>query len=109
MAKKRINHIFEDGKEKKRCSACREYKELSEFNAKADRWDKLSNECIRCLSTRNKRRCDPNFRFPDYVQTREEVEEYLKNCRYKTSRRIDEQKIKKKEKSEKENENYKIK
>ena len=50
-----------------------------------------------------------SFRFPDYVQTREEVEEYLKNCRYKTSRRIDEQKIEKKEKSEKENENYKIK
>ena len=83
MAKKRINHIFEDGKEKKRCSACREYKELSEFNAKADRWDKLSNECIRCLSTRNKRRCDPNFRFPDYIQTREEVEEYLQLCRYR--------------------------
>ena len=41
MAKKRINHIFEDGKEKKRCSACREYKELSEFNSKRDRWDGL--------------------------------------------------------------------
>ena len=37
------------------------------------------------------------------------LEEYLKNCRYKTSRRIDEQKIEKKEKSEKENEDYKIK
>ena len=43
----------------------------------------LSNECIRCLSTRNKRRCDPEFNFPDDVQTREEVEEYLQLCRYR--------------------------
>ena len=98
--------IYSKTVKKRNVVALVENTELSEFNAKADRWDKLSNECIRCLSTRNKRRCDPNFRFPDYVQTREEVEEYLKNCRYKTSRRIDEQKIEKKEKSEKENENY---
>ena len=43
----------------------------------------LSNECIRCLSIRNKRRCDPEFNFPDDVQTREEIEEYLQLCRYR--------------------------
>lgn len=96
MAKKRINHIFEDGKEKKRCSACREYKELSEFNAKADRWDKLSNECIRCLSMRNKRRHDPDFHFPEEVQTREEVQKYLDLCKYRKQEDI-ERELKEKE------------
>lgn len=96
MAKKRINHIFEDGKEKKRCSACREYKELSEFNTKADRWDKLSNECIRCLSMRNKRRHDPDFHFPEEVQTREEVQKYLDLCKYRKQEDI-ERELKEKE------------
>ena len=81
--KKRIPHIIEDGIEKKLCSKCKEYKQLDEYNRKRDRWDHLSNECIRCLSIRNKRRCDPEFDFPDYVQTREEVEEYLQLCRYR--------------------------
>ena len=99
--KKRIPHIIEDGIEKKRCSACKEYKELSEFNRKKDRYDRLSNECIRCLSIRNKRRCDPEFDFPDYVQTREEIEDYLDKCRYQTKRRVEERKIKEKEKEEK--------
>ena len=96
--KKRIPHIIEDGIEKKRCSACKEYKELSEFNRKKDRYDRLSNECIRCLSIRNKRRCDPDFDFPDSVQTRAEVEKYLENCRYQTKRRVEERKLKEKEK-----------
>ena len=96
--KKRIPHIIEDGIEKKRCSACKEYKELSEFNRKKDRYDRLSNECIRCLSIRNKRRCDPEFNFPDDVQTREEIEDYLNKCRYQTKRRVEERKLKEKEK-----------
>ena len=99
--KKRIPHIIEDGIEKKRCSACKEYKELSEFNRKKDRYDRLSNECIRCLSIRNKRRCDPDFDFPDSVQTREEIEDYLDKCRYQTKRRVEERKLKEKEKEEK--------
>ena len=99
--KKRIPHIIEDGIEKKRCSACKEYKELSEFNRKKDRWDHLSNECIRCLSIRNKRRCDPEFDFPDYVQTREEIQDYLDNCRYQTKRRVEERELKEKEKEKK--------
>lgn len=61
----------------------------------------LSNECIRCLSIRNKRRCDPEFDFPDYVQTREEVEAYLDKCKYQTKRRVEERKLKEKEKNEK--------
>lgn len=88
MAKKRINHIFENGIEKKKCSRCREYKELGEFNVKNDRWDKLSNECFRCLSTRNKRRHDPDFRFPDEIQTRKEIQEYLDLVRYKKQKDI---------------------
>ncbi len=88
MAKKRINHIFENGIEKKKCSRCREYKELGEFNVKNDRWDKLSNECFRCLSTRNKRRHDSDFRFPDEIQTRKEIQEYLDLVRYKKQKDI---------------------
>ena len=41
------------------------------------------NECIRCLSERNKRRHDINFSFPDWVETRADVELYLDACRYK--------------------------
>lgn len=96
--KKRIPHIIEDGIEKKLCSRCKEYKALDEYNKKRDRWDHLSNECIRCLSIRNKRRCDPEFNFPDDVQTREEVEAYLDRCRYQTKRRVEERKLKEKEK-----------
>ena len=58
----------------------------------------LSNECIRCLSIRNKRRCDPEFNFPDDVQTRKEIEDYLDKCRYQTKRRVEERKLKEKEK-----------
>ena len=61
----------------------------------------LSNECIRCLSIRNKRRCDPEFNFPDDVQTREEIENYLDKWRYQTKRRVEERKLKEKEKKEK--------
>ena len=99
--KKRIPHIIEDGIEKKLCSKCKEYKQLDEYNRKRDRWDHLSNECIRCLSIRNKRRCDPEFDFPDYVQTREEIQDYLDNCRYQTKRRVEERKLKEKEKEKK--------
>ena len=102
MAKKRINHIFEDGKELKRCSRCQEYKILSEFNKKKDRYDGLSNECIRCLSMRNKRRHDPDFRFPDDVQTREEVEQYLQLCRYRKQEDVEKEQ-KEKRNGEKEN------
>lgn len=96
--KKRIPHIIEDGIEKKLCSRCKEYKALSEYNRKRDRWDHLSNECIRCLSTRNKRRHDPDFCFPDEVQTREEVEEYLQLCRYR--KQTDMEKIEKEKKED---------
>ena len=48
----------------------------------------LSNECIRCLSIRNKRRCDPEFNFPDDIQTREEIENYLDKCRYQTKEKV---------------------
>ena len=57
----------------------------------------LSNECIRCLSIRNKRRCNPEFNFPDDVQTTEEIEDYFDKCRYQTKRRVEEKKLKEKE------------
>ena len=81
---KRIPHIIdEDGLEKKLCSRCKQYKTLDEYNEKKDRVDGLSNECFRCLSERNKRRHDINFKFPDYVETRAQIQEYLDGCRYK--------------------------
>ena len=95
--KKRIPHIIEDGIEKKRCSACKEYKELSEFNRKKDRYDRLSNECFRCLSMRNKRRHDPDFHFPEEVQTREEVQKYLDLCKYRKQEDV-EKELREKEK-----------
>ena len=57
----------------------------------------LSNECIRCLSIRNKRRCDPEFNFPDEVQTREEVQKYLDLCKYRKQEDV-EKELREKEK-----------
>lgn len=96
MPKKRIPHIIDDGVEKKRCSRCKEYKPLSEFNSKKDRYDELSNECFICLSLRNKRRHDHTFKFPDSVTTREEAQEFLDLCRYRKCRDV-EQELKNKE------------
>ena len=89
MSRKRIPHIIEDGIEKKLCSHCKKYKALSEYNEKKDRADGLSNECIRCLSERNKRRHDYSFSFPDWVETREQVEAYLETVRYKKQRDVE--------------------
>lgn len=63
----RIKHVFEDGIEKKRCSRCKEYLELDNFIYKADRWDKLGNECNRCRFIRNKRRSNPDYMIPENI------------------------------------------
>lgn len=61
---KRIEHIFEDGIEKKRCSRCKQYLPLDHYLYKSDRWDKLTNECHRCRLLRNKRRSNPEYNIP---------------------------------------------
>lgn len=97
MPKKRIPHIIDDdGIEKKLCSNCKQYKPLDEYNFKADRWDRLSNECFICLSLRNKKRHDHTFKFPDNVTTRAEAQEFLDLCRYRKCRDV-EQELKNKE------------
>lgn len=101
MARKPIPHIMEDGVEKKLCSNCKQYKELSEYMPKKDRYDGLSNECYICISTRNKRRHDPSFIMPDYINTKEEAKEYLKPLQYKKQQEV-ENKIRKAEKEEEE-------
>ena len=80
---KRIEHIFEDGIEKKRCSRCKQYLPLDHYLYKSDRWDRLSNECIRCISIRNKRRANPEFNMPEDVESPEEIKEYLDSVRRK--------------------------
>lgn len=90
---KKIPHIIdENGQEKKLCSRCKQYKTLDEYNYKSDRWDNLSNECFICLSTRNKRRHNANFSFPDHIVTREQAQEYLDLCRYKKKKNDDDNK-----------------
>jgi hypothetical protein len=83
---KRIEHIFEDGIEKKRCSRCKQYLPLDHYLYKTDRWDKLSNECIRCISIRNKRRANPEFNIPEDIESPEEIKEYLDNVRGKKTK-----------------------
>ena len=80
---KRIEHIFEDGIEKKRCSRCKQYLPLDHYLYKSDRWDRLSNECIRCISIRNKRRANPEFNMPEDVESPEEIKENLDSVRGK--------------------------
>lgn len=67
----RIQHIFEDGIEKKRCSKCKQYLELDNFIYKLDRWDKKHNECNKCRLIRNKKRFDPDYEIPDDMTTEE--------------------------------------
>ena len=46
---KRIEHIVEDGVEKKKCGKCDEYRPLDVFN-KGQSWDNLRNTCKLCLA-----------------------------------------------------------
>ena len=46
---------------------------------------------------RNKRRHDPDFHFPEEVQTREEIQKYLDLCRYKKQEDV-EKELREKEK-----------
>lgn len=73
----RIEHIFEDGTEKKRCSKCRQYLPLDNFIYKEDRWDKLHNECIKCATIRNRRRVNPDYDIPDNLLDIEDVKNYI--------------------------------
>ena len=49
---KRIDHIFKDDEEKKRCCVCRNYLPLTEFNPCKATWDKLRPTCKKCLHLR---------------------------------------------------------
>lgn len=93
IGRKARPHRFIDGVEQKLCSTCKEYKPISEYNKKKDRSDGLSNECFKCISLRNKRRHDPTFVFPDDIETREEIEQYLNEVRYKTPNRLKEKEL----------------
>lgn len=73
----RIEHIFEDEIEKKRCSRCRQYLPLDNFIYKEDRWDKLHNECIKCATIRNKRRSNPDYDIPDEIIYIEDIKNYI--------------------------------
>ena len=46
----RIEHVFKDGVEKKRCGKCHEYKPLSEFHKTNNTWDGLYYLCKDCLN-----------------------------------------------------------
>lgn len=63
----RIPHIIENGIEKKRCSKCKQYLPLDNYIYKKDRWDKLHNECLKCATTRNKRRYNPNYNYEEVI------------------------------------------
>lgn len=49
-SKKRIEHIFEDGIEKKKCGKCSEYLDITNFNYSSQSWDHLRNTCKGCLT-----------------------------------------------------------
>lgn len=64
----RIPHIIIDGIEKKRCSKCKQYLPLNKYIYKKDRWDKLHNECKKCMTVRNKRRYNPEYELEEEEQ-----------------------------------------
>ena len=49
---KRIEHIFENEEEKKRCCVCQTYLPLIDFNLCKSTWDKLRPTCKQCLHRR---------------------------------------------------------
>jgi hypothetical protein len=50
----RIEHIKEDGVEKKRCCNCQNYRNLDNYNSCKKSWDNLRPECKICLSEKRK-------------------------------------------------------
>lgn len=51
---RKINHIWENGIELKRCSECKEYLSLSCFTKNHKTWDKLFATCKKCTNKRRK-------------------------------------------------------
>lgn len=50
MGTKRIEHVVEDGVEKKHCSKCKTFKPIDEYHKHKDTWDKLTCVCRACHS-----------------------------------------------------------
>lgn len=73
----RIEHIFEDNIEKKRCSRCKVYLPLENFIRKDDRWDGLHNECIKCATIRNRRRANPDYDIPQELEDVNKIKEFI--------------------------------
>lgn len=83
----RIEHITENGIEKKRCGKCQSFKSLDTYNASSSSWDKLRSTCKDCLRQ-------------DRAENKDKMTEYNKQYWEKT-------KDKQKEKSKKWRENNK--
>jgi hypothetical protein len=70
---KRIEHVHENGVEKKRCGKCEQYHSLDNFPKCNKSWDKLRNTCKSCLredNVKNKeKRTEYNKRY--WVETKE--------------------------------------
>lgn len=63
MGTKRIEHIVEDGVEKKHCATCKTFKPLEGFSSFKQTWDKLSCYCCACQSLAGKiKRRGPDFK-----------------------------------------------
>lgn len=60
---KRIEHITEDGIEKKRCSTCQLFKSIDNYNYSKNTWDNLRHECKPCL---NEKRVSNKERMTEY-------------------------------------------
>jgi hypothetical protein len=80
---KRIQHITEDGIEKKRCGKCNTYKSLDTFNNCKTTWDKLRPTCKDCLG---ENRIENKEKITEYnktywQETKEEQKEKSKKWR----------------------------
>ena len=80
----RIEHIFENEIEKKRCSSCKQYLSLDNFVYKESRWDKLHNECNICCFIRNKRRYEPSYVIPKNINSEDINKSYGKRTKEKS-------------------------
>jgi hypothetical protein len=62
MGTKRIEHVVEDGVEKKHCSKCKTFKPVSEYYKHKDTWDELTCVCKTCNNIEGKvRRRGPDL------------------------------------------------
>lgn len=107
MAEKKIEHVFIDSVECKRCSTCQEFKPLTKFGKNNNKayWDGLQNCCRDC---RKKYKTDPKKRKQYWVNNRDILLEKKKEYKDKHRKEISQKEMKYKKERKRVDVGYRI-